>query len=103
MLTRPERVAGVAAMSGRLPAPLPAGGPDRAALDGMPVIVTHGLYDTMLPVEGARELRRHLEGLPVRLTYREYPMAHEVSLESLRDVAAWLKDALDARDTAAGA
>ncbi|HEX8351446.1 MAG TPA: alpha/beta hydrolase-fold protein, partial [Pyrinomonadaceae bacterium] len=44
MLTRPERVAGVAAMSGRLPAPLPGGEPDRASLEGMPVIVTHGLY-----------------------------------------------------------
>jgi phospholipase/carboxylesterase len=102
MLTRPEKVAGVAAMSGRLPAPLPAGGADRAALEGMPVIVTHGLYDPLLPVEGARAARRYLEGLPVRLTYREYPMAHEVSLESLRDVAAWLKAALDARDAAGG-
>jgi phospholipase/carboxylesterase len=102
MLTRPERVAGVAAMSGRLPAPLPGGGANRAALEGLPVIVTHGLYDPLLPVEGARETRRYLEGLPVRLTYREYPMAHEVSLESLRDVAAWLSDALDARAGGAG-
>jgi predicted esterase len=36
----------------------------------------------------------------VTLTYREYPMAHEVSQESLRDVAAWLTRALAASEMA---
>ncbi|HEX8073093.1 MAG TPA: alpha/beta fold hydrolase [Pyrinomonadaceae bacterium] len=95
MLTRPELVAGVAAMSGRLPEALAALEPDAAALAGLPVIVTHGTYDPMLPVENGRAVRRRLEALPVELTYREYPMGHEVSLESLRDVTAWLTAALD--------
>jgi phospholipase/carboxylesterase len=56
----------------------------------MPVLVTHGLYDPVLPIENGRALRDYLAGLPVELTYREYPMAHEVSMESLRDVTAWL-------------
>lgn len=97
MLTRPEKVAGVAAMSGRLPAQLMGREHDRGALEGLPVIITHGIYDPMLPVENARQARRYLEELPVDLTYREYPMGHEVSLESLRDVAGWLTRALDAR------
>ena len=102
MLTRPEKLAGVAAMSGRLPRQVIAAEPDRDALDGMPVIITHGLYDPVLPVEGARAAREYLERLPVELTYREYPMGHEVSMESLRDVTAWLTRVLDRRDTAAG-
>jgi phospholipase/carboxylesterase len=96
MLTRPERVAGVAAMSGRLPAQVLNSVHDREALAGLPVIITHGIYDPVLPVAGARAARKYLEALPVELTYREYPMGHEVSAESLRDVSAWLAGVLDA-------
>ena len=96
LLTRPEKVAGAVAMSGRLPAQVLELEPDRGALKGKRVLVTHGLYDPVLPVEQGRAARDHLEALPVELTYREYPMAHEVSMESLRDVTAWLTAALDA-------
>ncbi len=96
LLTRPEKLAGVVAMSGRLPRQVLEREPDREALDGKPVLITHGLYDPVLPVENGRAARDYLEALPVALTYREYPMAHEVSAESLRDVTRWLADALDA-------
>ena len=101
-LTRPEKVAGVVAMSGRLPRQVIESEPDREALKGKPFIVTHGLYDPVLPVENGRAARDYLGALGVALTYREYPMAHEVSAESLRDVAAWLTDALDAGRDAGG-
>ena len=96
LLTRPEKLAGVVAMSGRLPRQLLELEPDREALNGRPVLITHGLYDPMLPVENGRAARDYLEKLPVELTYHEYPMAHEVSAESLRDVTSWLSEALDA-------
>jgi phospholipase/carboxylesterase len=95
-LTEPERVAGVVAMSGRLSAGALEGkmaAPE--ALEGLPVFITHGTYDPMIPVEGARQTREALSKLPIALTYREYPMAHEVSLESLRDISAWLVARLD--------
>lgn len=94
-LTRPEMVAGLVAMSGRLPRQALEVEPDREALKGKPVLVTHGLYDPVLPVENGRDIRDHLAALPVELTYREYPMQHEVSPESLRDVAGWLTERLD--------
>jgi phospholipase/carboxylesterase len=97
MLTRPEKIAGVAAMSGRVPAQVLGHTPDLEKLAGMQVIVTHGVYDPVLPIEHGRAARKYLESLPVELTYREYPMAHEVSMESLRDVSAWLRKSLDAR------
>ena len=100
-LTRPEKVAGIVAMSGRLPRQVIESEPDREALKGKPFIVTHGLYDPVLPVENGRAARDYLAALGVALTYREYPMAHEVSAESMRDVAAWLTDALDAGREAA--
>lgn len=96
-LTRPEQIAGVIAMSGRFPAQAIGDDLNRKALEGMPILVTHGIYDPVLPIEAGRMTRTMLEALPVELTYHEYPMAHEVSRESLRDVSAWLSASLDAR------
>jgi phospholipase/carboxylesterase len=53
-------------------------------------LVVHGTRDQTLPIANGRASRDLLQGLPVDLTYREYPIAHEVSAESLADVAAWL-------------
>lgn len=95
LVTHPEKVAGVVAMSGRLPEQVLEREPNRDALTGKPVLITHGLYDPVLPVEQGRAAREYLETLPVDLTYREYPMGHEVSAESLRAVTGWLTAALD--------
>lgn len=101
-LTQPEKVAGLVAMSGRLPQQVLEHEHDRAALHAKPIIVTHGLYDPVLPVENGRAVRDHLAELAVDLTYREYPMQHEVSAESLRDVAGWLTKTLDASRSVSG-
>jgi phospholipase/carboxylesterase len=97
MLSRPEQIDGVVAMSGRFPEQVLQRDLEPEALAGMPVLVTHGIYDNVLPIENGRAVHRHLEALPVELTYHEYPMGHEVSAESLRDVSAWLTSTLDAR------
>lgn len=94
-LARPDKVTGVVAMSGRFPSQVETPAPE--ALQDMPIMVAHGIYDPLLPVEGAHEARERLEALRVALVYREYPMGHEVSMESLRDVAAWLTSTLDAK------
>ena len=96
-LTRPDKATGVVAMSGRLPSQALAQFSAPEALRGMPIFVSHGIYDPLLPIDYGRDCREKLEALPVELTYREYPMGHEVSMESLRDVAAWLSTTLDAR------
>lgn len=100
LLSRPELLAGALLMSGAmLPEVLPLLQPpgfDPQPLAGKPVLAVHGTYDPVLPIALGRATRATLERLPLALTYREYPMAHEVSLESLRDVAAWVKAAVDA-------
>lgn len=96
-LTRPEKVAGVIAMSGSFPAQMLTHETDTQTLARLRVLVTHGLYDAVLPVEQGRAIRERLSALPLELTYREYPMGHEVSAESLRDVSSWLSESLDAR------
>ena len=95
-LTRPDLLAGVVAMSGRLPTPAAdAVEADAEALTGLPILMVHGVADQVLPLHHGREARDHLATLPVALTYREYPMGHEVTPESLRDIAAWLTAQLD--------
>jgi len=89
MLTAPSKIAGVIAMSGRLldearPTQKPQG------LEGFLIIVAHGEYDNVIPIRYAREAKEYLQTLPVAMTYHEYPMAHEVSEQSLRDIVAWL-------------
>jgi phospholipase/carboxylesterase len=97
-LTEPQRFAGVVGMSGRL---LP-GIVDKAApadeLRGLPVFISHGTADQVLGIEYGRALNDALERLPVNLTYREYPMGHHVSNQSLSDIERWLSERLDSQE-----
>jgi phospholipase/carboxylesterase len=94
-LTEPELIAGAVLMSGRIPDEVRSqiAAPER--LSGKPFLVTHGLMDQVLPIANGRASRDLLQQLPVDLTYHEYPMAHEVSAQSLSDVVAWLSARLD--------
>lgn len=94
LFSAPQKFAGVVAMSGRaMPEMLPEN-KDPDALKDFPIFVTHGLHDPLLPIENGRATRELLENLPVDLKYREYPMAHEISPESLSDVREWLTQKL---------
>lgn len=94
LFSEPQKFAGVVAMSGRaMPEMLPEN-KDPDALKDFPIFVTHGLHDPLLPIENGRATRELLENLPVDLKYREYPMAHEISPESLSDVREWLTQKL---------
>ena len=94
-LTHSEVIAGAVLMSGRL---MPLAWEERASDDrlrGLPILATHGLYDPVLPIASGREIRDNLSTLPLDFTYREYPMAHEVSSESLAQATGWLSAQLD--------
>lgn len=94
-LNAPGLIAGAVLMSGRVMPEMVPAAPDLAGLNGLPLLVVHGTYDEVLPIENGRATRELLSKLPVELTYREYSMAHTVSPESLATVADWLKARLD--------
>ena len=94
-LTYPKKIAGAVIMSGRFPSQVLEDRLNLKALKGKSFLVTHGIYDPVLPIDEGRAIRKNLEALPVELTYLEYPMGHEVSIESLREVSSWLGKALD--------
>jgi phospholipase/carboxylesterase len=95
MLTAPQLLAGAISMSGRLlPEVLPHAAPVDA-LRGKPVLIVHGIADEKLGIQLARWARTQLEQLPVALTYRELPMGHVLTSESLALVTSWLSAQLD--------
>lgn len=89
-LARPELVAGSALLSGYIPPEVRAVAASDEQLAGKPFLVMHGTFDDVLPVGNGRASRELLSTLPVDLTYREYPMGHTISQESLQDLVAWL-------------
>jgi phospholipase/carboxylesterase len=95
LLTRPECLRAAVLMSGRL---IPEAA-ERAAhymeLVGKPVFVAHGLYDSVLPIDQGRAIEAELKRYPVLMTYKEYPMGHEVSPQSIADIQAFLTGLLD--------
>ena len=89
-LTQPRRFAGVAGISGRLlPDVLPRVAPAEQ-LRGLPILIVHGVHDSVIPIEYGRAVRDYLEKLPVALSYREYAIGHHVTEESLSEVERWL-------------
>lgn len=88
-LSHPSRITGVIAQSGYLP-----NGVDleikEAEVKGKPFLLTHGRQDTLIPVEWARASRDRLLTLGVDLTYHEFQMGHNVSMESLSVISTWL-------------
>lgn len=94
-LKRPDLVAGVVLMSGSVTPELIPNDVDHSALTGKPFLVTHGTYDTVLPIQNGHTSRDLLHQLPVNLVYKEYPIGHEVSTAELADVTAWLKERLE--------
>ncbi|MGA8858315.1 MAG: alpha/beta hydrolase-fold protein [Candidatus Bathyarchaeia archaeon] len=92
-LLDPASFLGVAALSGYIPqrSSLPLALED---LRGFSVFVSHGAYDQIIPVRLARESAEVLKKAGARVEYREYPMGHEVSQETVRDLSAWIKNLL---------
>jgi thioredoxin len=83
------RPAGVLAMSPFVPPDLLE--VDLESLSGVAVLLQHGTDDPMVPVKGTRALASGLIEAGVPTVYREYPMGHEVALESVQDAHAWLE------------
>ena len=92
-LTKPQRVTGVIAQSGYIPheSGLQI---DEAHIKGKPFILTHGIQDSVLPIDWARRSRDTLQKLEVNLEYHEFNMAHQVTEESLTVINTWLEKQL---------
>ncbi|MEW6511147.1 MAG: hypothetical protein AB1428_09340 [Bacteroidota bacterium] len=92
-LTRPGLFRGVLAHSGYLP--MVAGMEYRwKDVGNLSYFIAHGTLDPVIPVEAARAARDLLTASPAQITYREYPMGHEISQQTLDDAATFLNGLL---------
>ncbi len=93
-LTRPELFCGVVANSGYIPE-----GTHLTylwnQLDTMEFFISHGTQDQVIPVQLGRRAKELLTTNHARFEYKEYPMTHQISEESLADLTGWLSRRLD--------
>ena len=89
-LSHPDRFKGVIAHSGLLPKEekLNYRWND---LGGISFLILHGADDPIVPVGFGRQAYRRLRETKTDVIFREYPIQHSISDESLRDAAAWLQ------------
>ena len=89
-VSKPRRVAGVVGQSAYLP--LGSGlQVDEHGIKNKPVLLTHGIHDSLLPVDWARRSYDALQQIGANVEYHEFDMAHEVTVQSLDVIAAWLE------------
>ncbi|GIZ13871.1 alpha/beta hydrolase [Pseudomonas sp. NCCP-436] len=60
----------------------------------LPVLCLHGRFDDVVIPDMGRAAFDHLQTHGVPVQWRDYPMAHEVIPEQIRDIAEWLNELL---------
>ncbi len=89
-LSSPKRFKGIVAHSGMLPQheKLTYQWDD---VDALSFFIAHGEQDPVVPVEFGRQAHRTLVQVNANVQYREYPIQHTISDESLSDISTWLQ------------
>ena len=83
-----ESLAGMMALSTYLP--LPSEVADSAGERALPVFMAHGTFDPMLPMQWGQASAEKLKETGFTVEWHDYPMAHAVCPEEIRDIRAWL-------------
>lgn len=89
VLTHPYDTSGVVSLAGAMPR-LPGVEYHANLLAGMPVFIAHGLRDEAIPVSAARQTRDAYRELGADVTYGEYPVAHKMNPQAMKDLKVWL-------------
>lgn len=91
LLTQPALMQAALVWHSRLlPQVLPLAAP-ADALRGKQLWLSHGTQDHVIPLSQAQAIARHMAPLPVAVTYREFPGAHEIRPTELEATVAWLQ------------
>jgi len=88
-----QNIAGLVSLSSFTP-DLPELTDQADSLNGLPVFITHGVRDEIIPVERAQTTRDLYTRLGADVTYREYSTGHKVHTDGLKALGQWLRDIL---------
>lgn len=89
-LRYPQRLAGLAGMSGYLPLAASTAVERHAAGQGLPIFLGHGRQDGMVPMARGAAARDALAALGYDVAWHDYPMAHSVCMEEVSELNRWL-------------
>jgi phospholipase/carboxylesterase len=93
-LRAPQRLAGLAGLSGYLPLAATTAAERSAANADVPIFMGHGRMDGVVPVSLGATSRDALRALGHDVEWHEYPMEHSVSMEEIKDLETWLRKVL---------
>ncbi len=93
-LRYPQPLAGLLALSSYLPLPDAYAREARPERKDTPILMCHGQYDPMLPLQLGAWSRDVLKESGYSVDWREYPMQHQVCAEQIADIGAWLRERL---------
>ena len=89
-LRHPERLAGIIALSCYLIRENRLEQERTAVNRAIPIFQAHGSFDMMVPALKGQAGKTRLAALGYAVTWKTYPMAHEVHRFEIRDIGAWL-------------
>lgn len=93
-LRHPERLAGIAGLSGYLPLAARTAFERHDANALTPIFLAHGRYDPVVPLARASASRDALRALGYSVAWHEYAMDHSVCMEEIADLNRWLLEVL---------
>ena len=89
-LRYPERLAGLAGLSGYLPLAGQLAAERSPANDDAPIFLAHGRSDPVVPYAAGVASRDALRAMNFPVEWHEYPMQHSVCMEEIADLNRWL-------------
>jgi len=89
-LRAPQRLAGIAGLSGYLPLAATTVAERSAANRDVPVFMAHGRHDPVVVPARGEASRDALLALGYSVEWHDYPMDHSVCMEEIEDLNAWL-------------
>lgn len=89
-LRYPHRLGGVLALSTYLPLNARLAGEAHDANRDTPILMCHGSLDPMVPMALGQTSRDLLQAQNYRVDWRDYPMQHQVCMEEIEHISAWL-------------
>lgn len=93
-LNYPKPLAGILALSTFLVGEESLGSVEAKANADVPIFMAHGQQDEVLPMALGKAALASLQGAGYAVKWHDYPMGHEVCLEEIRHISAWLQSVL---------
>jgi phospholipase/carboxylesterase len=96
-LRYPEALGGLLALSCYLPLQASFASERHPANQRTPIFMAHGTFDPVVPYALGKTGMEYLQGLEYAVDWHEYPMAHEVNLEEIQAIGAWIRGTLQSK------